>query len=66
MALGSVGAYEFLPSEIVCAFDADFRRIAALLKSAAERPDGLVIPKSRLRPSVRRSLRPRGRRWSGA
>lgn len=65
VALGSAGAYEFLPSGIVCAFDADFRRIAALLKSAAERRTASSFRKSRLRPSVRRSLRPRGRRWSG-
>lgn len=58
VALGSVGAYEFLPSEIVCAFDADFRRIAALLKSAAERPDGLVIPKKQIAPVCSQIIAP--------
>ena len=58
VALGSVGAYEFLPGGIVCAFDADFRRIAALLKSAAERPDGLVIPKKQIAPVCSQIIAP--------
>lgn len=58
VALGSAGAYEFLPSGIVCAFDADFRRIAALLKSAAERPDGFVIPKKQIAPVCSQIIAP--------
>ena len=43
VTLGLSGAYEFLPTGVVCAYGADFRRVEALLRAAAERPNGLPL-----------------------
>ena len=63
VTLGLSGAYEFLPTGVVCAYGADFRRVEALF-APPRRSARTACPlrKSRLRPSVRRSSRPPARR----
>ena len=58
VALGLTGAYEFQPGAVVCAFGADFRRIEALLRAAAKRPEGLTIPKKQIAPVCSQIIAP--------
>ena len=58
VALGLTGAYEFQPGAFVCAFGADFRRIEALLRAAAKRPEGLTIPKKQIAPVCSQIIAP--------
>ena len=58
VALGQTGAYEFLPTGVVCAFGADFRRVEALLRAAAERPEGLTIGAKQIAPVCAQIIAP--------
>ena len=56
--LGLSGAYEFLPTGVVCAYGADFRRVEALLRAAAERPNGLPLEEKQIEPICAQVIAP--------
>ena len=58
VTLGLSGAYEFLPTGVVCAYGADFRRVEALLHAAAERPNGLPLEEKQIAPICAQVIAP--------
>ena len=58
VTLGLSGAYEFLPTGVVCAYGADFRRVEALLRAAAERPNGLPLEEKQIEPICAQVIAP--------
>ena len=58
VTLGQAGAYAFLPTGVICAFGADFRRVEALLHAAAERPEGLTIRPKQIAPVCAQVIAP--------
>ena len=58
VTLGLSGAYEFLPTGVVCAYGVDFRRVEALLRAAAERPNGLPLEEKQIAPVCAQVIAP--------
>ena len=47
-----------LPTGVVCAYGADFRRVEALLHAAAERPNGLPLEEKQIAPICAQVIAP--------